>query len=325
VSIDVHSHYSPESFRRALAAACERDLGLARRVHVVARGRAEELADVERRLADMDATGVEVSVLSVPPPGVQFGPEFDVAELAAEINDELIAVAEATPGRFLVLLVLPMPDVDACVAELDRLAGHPLVRGIELLCDEHAWALDEDRFEPVYERAAQLGLPVLLHPALGEAHCLYDDWNLASSLAAPMSTSLAAVRLMLSGTLDRVPGLVPIVPHLGGTLPYLVQRLDDQSASPQVSCSIGTYLRTRLYYDTCSFHQPALVCARDTVGAERLLLGSDYPFRGPVQRSVEDIRSSPLTPDEQRMVLDDNARRWFAADHSTATTSAKDR
>jgi aminocarboxymuconate-semialdehyde decarboxylase len=100
---------------------------------------------------------------------------------------------------------------------------------------------------------------------------------------------------MLSGMLDRVPDLTLIIPHLGGVLPYLAQRLIDQSGRGDADHDLLYYLRRRIYLDTCSFHEPALVCAQDTVGTERIVIGSDYPFRGPITRCMDDIATLRLT------------------------------
>lgn len=113
--------------------------------------------------------------------------------------------------------------------------------------------------------------------------------------------------MMLSGTLDEHPGLDLVIPHLGGVLPYLAQRLIDQSDRGAARHDIPTYLRNRTYLDTCSFHQPALRCALDTVGPSRLVLGSDYPFRGPVERALADVRDSGFDEAIQELVLSRNA------------------
>jgi predicted TIM-barrel fold metal-dependent hydrolase len=114
---------------------------------------------------------------------------------------------------------------------------------------------------------------------------------------------------MLSGVLDRIPGLTLVIPHLGGVLPYLAQRLVDQSGPADAEHDLLYYLRERAYLDTCSFHQPALACAQSTVGTGRLVLGSDYPFRGPIARCVDDIAGLRLAAPEQAAIMHGNARQ----------------
>jgi aminocarboxymuconate-semialdehyde decarboxylase len=103
-----------------------------------------------------------------------------------------------------------------------------------------------------------------------------------------------------------------VVPHLGGTLPYLLRRIEDFGRG-KAQHDLTHYLRTRMYLDTCSYHPPAMRCAVDTVGDERLVLGSDYPFRGSAGRAVQDVRAF-FGPDEQaaQRVLGRTAARVFS-------------
>jgi aminocarboxymuconate-semialdehyde decarboxylase len=110
--------------------------------------------------------------------------------------------------------------------------------------------------------------------------------------------------------LDRVPELTLIVPHLGGVLPYLTQRLVDQSATGAAEHDALWYMQNRLLFDSCSFHPPALRCAIETVTADRILLGSDYPIRGTLVRAVGDIETSGLPQPDQAAILQGNARRY---------------
>ena len=167
--------------------------------------------------------------------------------------------------------------------------------------------------EPVLAAAADLGLPVLLHPAFEPAPDVFGSWRLDTSLYAPTLTSLTAARLALSGALDRLPDLDIIVPHLGGVLPYLAQRMTDQSGSGDAEHDISYYLKHRLWFDTCSFHHPALRCAIDTVSADRLLLATDFPFRGPMSRAVGDIDSAGLPTEQRDAILRGTPTRLFGS------------
>ncbi len=133
--------------------------------------------------------------------------------------------------------------------------------------------------------------------------------GLGASLAAPVWNSLAVARMILSGLLDEVPTLRLIVTHLGGVLPYLAQRIDEQSSPGDAQHEFSYYLRERLYVDTCSYHHPALLAARASTSADALLLGSDFPFRGGAERAVTDVRTSTLSQNEQHTILVDNAVR----------------
>jgi aminocarboxymuconate-semialdehyde decarboxylase len=115
---------------------------------------------------------------------------------------------------------------------------------------------------------------------------------------------------VLSGLLDRFQSLDVVIPHLGGVIPYLSQRLAEQVAG-QAEHEFTHYLTNRLYYDNCSYHAPALRCAVETVGAERIMLGSDYPFRGALRRCVDDVVAADLDDEAKRAMLGGTAGRWF--------------
>jgi len=262
------------------------------------------------RIAEMAAAGVHVSVLSLPPPGVALGPAD--ALLAASVNDQLIDAAECYPDQLRAMCVLPLPDVRASLRELERVHRHELVRGVAVTTTSSGWRLDDPAFDPIYQRIAEFGFPLFAHPALEELPDAYADFRLTAGLSPVVSSSLGVLRLIYSGTLDRVQDLTMIVPHLGGTIPYLVQRLDDLAGHPAQARPLARYLIRRLILDTCSYHPPAFRCALETVGAARMALGTDYPFRGDLLRGVRDVRAQQLDPDAEAAVLGGNVARWFA-------------
>lgn len=262
------------------------------------------------RIVEMAAAGIQISILSLPPPGIAISPG-DIS-LAASVNDQLIETAARYPAQLRALCVLPLPDVRASLDELKRVQGQDLIRGVAVTTTSYGWRLDDPAFDPIYRRIADLGLPLFTHPALENLPAAYADFGLIAGLSPVMSSSLGVLRMIYSGTLDRTPGLTVIVPHLGGTIPYLAQRLDDLAGSPAQARPLAHYLSQRLILDTCSYHPPAFRCALDTVGAGRMALGTDYPFRGDLLRGVRDVRAQHLSPDAETAVLGGNVARWFA-------------
>jgi predicted TIM-barrel fold metal-dependent hydrolase len=164
----------------------------------------------------------------------------------------------------------------------------------------------------VWARCAELGWPLVLHPAFDCRPIKFTQWNLGGSLHAVTSSSMGAARLALSGTLDRVPDLDVIIPHLGGTLPYLAQRFVDMGKG-DAEHDLLHYLQTRFYVDTCSYHAPGFRCAVDTCGAGRVVMGTDYPFRGSLQRAVDDIVANAPDAAARDAILGTTAARWFPA------------
>jgi aminocarboxymuconate-semialdehyde decarboxylase len=291
--VDTHTHYVPPSYRAALLREAERDPAFAAQHRLRLRSAADGAAPANSaglRLQDMAEAGVDHCLLSLPPPAATFGSAAAAAAVARDANDELLAVAQASAGRLSVLLALPLPHVGPALAELHRLAAAPGVAGVQVLTTGEAPGLAPDNAEEVLAAAAAAGLPVVLHPAIEPLPAVYADFLLEASLAPVMSSTVALARLVLSGVLDRVPDLQLVVPHLGGFLPYVVARVADFGRGA-AEHDLAYYLRERVHLDTCSYHPPALRCAVDTVGVDRLVLGSDYPFRGSLGRAVEDVRS----------------------------------
>ena len=311
--IDTHSHWMPAVHRDAIGELLQRQPELARdysSMLATATDPTAPLVALDGRLTEMDDCGVDRSVISLPPPAAAFGPAEIARAVARRANDALIAGVDRHPDRFSVLITLPLPDLDACVSELDRVAAHPLVQGVSALTNAESWTLDEPQFEPLWARAAEHGLPLVLHPAFDCRPDKFRDWTIGGSLHAVMSSSLGIARLVMSGMLDRVPTLDVIVPHLGGTLPYLAQRFVDMGRG-DAQHDLAHYLRHRLYLDTCSYHPPAFRCAVDTCGADRLVLGTDYPFRGSLRRAVDDVIANAPTPQARAQILGGTASKWF--------------
>ena len=311
--IDTHSHWIPPAYASALEDEGRLDPAVeaTRQIVLGAQG-ADLLQNLQARFIEMDAAGVEISVIEIPPPGVGFADPARAAAAARAVNDELIAACDQHPDRLRTMITLPLPHVEETIAEIQRVADHALVRGVELFGVTGRFQTDDPRFEPVLHAIADAGLIAQLHPAFEPPADAMRAWGLGGSLGAVFGNSLAAARLILSGTLDRVPNLDLIVTHLGGTLPYLEARIDDLSGTADAENPIGFYLRERVWTDNCSYHRPALMCAVESMGAHRIFTGSDYPFRGSVKRCIDDIRTSGLPEADIDMILFRNAQRWFA-------------
>jgi predicted TIM-barrel fold metal-dependent hydrolase len=301
-SIDVQQHFAPPSLRAFLQ---EIDPSGAH----LALASAANLAD---RLVEMDEIGMTSAVVSIPKLGSYSHDGLaKTAELVRRCNDELLEAAAAHPGRFAVWMALPFPSVDACIEELDRLSDESLVRGVILFAASEHWQVDDPSFEPIYAAIATRGLPAMLHPADDSVTRLpmFEGWLLSASIGSMLESSVAGARFILSGMFDRVPDLTMVIPHLGGFLPYLEQRIADQSRSGDAEHDVLHYLRRNCITDTCSFHPPALTCAAETFTTARMMLGSDYPFRGSLARAVDDVALGPLPADSVPGVLAGNAAR----------------
>jgi len=310
--IDTHSHWIPPAYAQALEDEGKLDPGVeaTRQIVLGAQG-AELLVNLDARFIEMDEAGVEVAALEIPPPGVGFADAGRAAAAARAVNDELIAACDQHPDRLRAMITLPLPHPDEAVAEIARVSDHSLVRGVELFGVTGRFQTDSPDLEPVLRAIADAGLVAQMHPAFEPPADAMRAWGLGGSLGAVFGNSLAAARMILSGVLDRVPNLDLIVTHLGGTLPFLEARINDLSGTGDALNPLGFYLRERVWADNCSYHEPSLICTVETMGASRIVTGSDYPFRGTVKRCIDDIRDSSLSDEDKDLILHRNALRWF--------------
>lgn len=313
--IDTQHHWFGPRYRAAIAAQAARDpgFGAANALFLGLTGE-HPATRLDDRPQLMDEAGIDVCVLSVAPPAATFRDPGAAAEAIAIANDEVLAACAQAPDRFVGLAILPLPHVEESVAELKRLADQRAIRGVLVGVDGLGYAPDKLALEPVLGCTAEAGLVLIVHPAGHESgpNGAFDAFSLGPSFETMLWTSLVALRFVLSGLLDRYPTLDLVVPHLGGVLPYLTQRLVDQ-ATGDAEHDLTYYLQQRLYLDSCSYHLPALRCAVDTVGAPRIMLGSDFPFRGELGRCVTDVGTADfLSRDERRAILGGTAARWFS-------------
>ncbi len=184
--------------------------------------------DIQAKLADMEEAGIAMTALSINDPGPElFGADGPL--VARMVNDYIADLAERHPRRLFGLAVLPLQDVGAALKELDRCVGERGMKGVLLYSNLSGSFPDEDRYRPVFEHIQRLDVPVLLHPAYPVTYDATAGRNLVAGLGLMFDTTIALARLILSGLLDEFPQLKLVCPHVGGTLPYLIGRLDHQT------------------------------------------------------------------------------------------------
>jgi predicted TIM-barrel fold metal-dependent hydrolase len=273
VRIDVHQHAAGPDYLT--------EAGLQAGPH------AEALVDVDHRLRQLDEAAIDVAVLSAPPPGPSDPDPRRAAELARLANDPLIAHAERHPDRFRVLAVLPFPHGGPARAELERIAGHPAVRGVCLHGHSAAWKVDAFEESGVAALCERAELPVLVHPAGDIRVDEPDPYGLSQVVGLPASSTAAVFRMIASGTLDRLPGLQLIVPHAGGLIGTLAGRAADQLRGTHAE-AVSRYIE-RLWFDSCLGDAELLEFFMGRWGHERFVLGSDFPYRGDIRRHAVDF------------------------------------
>jgi aminocarboxymuconate-semialdehyde decarboxylase len=268
--------------------------------------------DVKQRLAEMDGQGVAVQALSLTTPMVYWADGETSHKLARAWNDGAIAAHKAHPDRFLVLATLPMLDRDRAIDELNRVAELPGVRGIYLGTNIAGHDLDDPMFAPILARIEALDLPIFLHPLQTIGGKRMAGYHLANTLGNPIDSAIAAARLIFSGTLDRLPKLQVNLPHAGGVLPILAGRLDHgwkvRKENRHLAQAPSTYLR-RFTYDTIAHSKPIMEFVISMVGADRVMLGSDYCFDMGYEQPIGFLDQLSLSPEQRKMILGTNAAK----------------
>jgi aminocarboxymuconate-semialdehyde decarboxylase len=270
--------------------------------------------DVAAKLADMDANRIRMTALSINDPGPEwFGAEgVRVARLA---YDFVAGIVARHPDRFFGLCVLPLQDVGASVDELDRCVKQLGMKGLLLYTNIAGRFPDEPEFRPVFARAVELDIPVLLHPALPVTAPLVKDYEMISGLGNMFDNTIALARIIMSGLLDKFPALTLVCPHLGGTLPYIVGRIDHQTqvlkrGPKYLTMAPSAYIKQRVYLDIVSPLPLAMRFGYEFMGADRLLFSSDHPWVDP-RLIVDGLQSLGLPPTDERKIFAGNAERLF--------------
>lgn len=275
-----------------------------------------ELNDVENKLREMDAAGISVSVLTVNIPGLD-GLDDEVAlDVAVETNDELVELVRAHPGRFAALASLPMQIPDQAALELRRCVQIGL-KGAMIYSNVAGKHLDDVSLRPVFDAAAELDVPLLLHPTFPLSAESVTGYDLISIAGFLFDTTAATLRLIFDGLFHRHPDFKLIVSHVGSVVPYIVGRIDYQSAArPGTRGSLtvepSEHIR-RLYVDTVCLWPPALRLALELLPPEQILFGTDHPFWA-MQPSVDTVDSLDLPGDVRRSIEFGNAERLFRLD-----------
>jgi aminocarboxymuconate-semialdehyde decarboxylase len=274
-----------------------------------------DFVDVDAILADQDAAGIDHVVLCPWVNLLGYDAAGDEAlERCRLQNAGLAALRAAHPDRVSVLGTVPLQDPEVAAGELEALMATGSFAGVEIAASVNGAALGDDRLAPFWAAAEATGALVFIHPTTrGSSGPGFDDYYLWNLVGNPMETTVAAAHLVLSGVLERHPGLRALLAHAGGAVLALRGRLrHGWSALPVARARLSeppdASLR-RFYYDTIT-HDPALV--RDLVGfagADRVVLGSDHPFDMADARPAATVAAAGLSADDERAVLGGTAAR----------------
>ena len=242
----------------------------------------------EERLSDMDAEGTDVQVVSIHTP--LFPYHWDTAEAiqaSREVNDEIAGMTQRWPDRFAGLAMLPMQDVDAAIVELERAVKVLGLKGAELDMVVNGANWDEPQFLPLFKAAESLDAMLFFHPQ-PQDNLVATDWTLKyglpNSVGVVMEDALVVATLICGGILEECPNLQVCIAHGGGGACFAMGRVDHGwKVRPEARVNIQkppSAYQNRIYYDFLTSSEAGLRFLIDTVGSDRVVIGSDWPFVG---------------------------------------------
>jgi predicted TIM-barrel fold metal-dependent hydrolase len=265
----------------------------------------------------MDRLGIATSLLSISSPGIYFGDEAGARDLAREVNEIGRRAVVDHPGRFGLFASLPLPDVDAAMAEIRHAGDHLQVDGFALLTNFGGTYLGDPAFEPIFRELDRRAARVFLHPTSPACWEHTSFGRPRPMLEFLFDTTRAVVDLVLNGTIARHTDIEFIIPHAGATLPMIVDRVSVFSRLLDVDVSVDV-LRDirRLHYDLAGFPLPRQLDALLTITTvEHLHYGSDYPFTPEFAAAIAAARLDEAgeVPGSLTEVLRANTERLFPA------------
>ena len=284
------------------------------------------LADLTaERIADMDAAGLDVQVVSLTAPGTQSLAPADSVSLAREANDALADAVRARPDRLQGFATLPTPDPEAAAKELSRAVTDLGFHGALLFGRTRARNADDPAFWPIYEAAAHHRAPLYFHP---QAPVPAVRGAIYGGFGEPLDTAFAAfglgwhyetgvqiLRLILAGVFDRFPELQLVTGHWGEVVLFYLDRIDGLGRFAELQRPVSDYFRTNISITPSGvWSQRYLRWAKEVVGVERILFSTDYPYRfdadGGARRFLEE---ADLTQDERAAIAHGHWERMVAA------------
>ncbi|WP_181408143.1 amidohydrolase family protein [Pararhizobium mangrovi] len=274
-SIDVHTHFIPQTYLNALA-----DIGVTEKQV----GFPLQPWDIDARLAVMDRQGIDTEVISLSSPSMRFWHGDDARMLTRKLNEELAAIVRDRPARFGGFATLPLPDVDGALAEIGYAFDELGLDGAVLMTNYGGTYLGNAKFAPVLDELNRRGAVLFVHPTEPPESEILTQGFPAPAFEYPADTTRTVASLIDGDTAKRCPGLKIIVSHGGGTIPFLKDRLElllpwKWDGDPQDGAERVTSTLDSLYYDLAIVGFPASLAAIEkTHDVSRLLTGYDLPF-----------------------------------------------
>jgi len=325
--IDLHNHIVTEAVVEFLAAeghrlntriAEEDGTRVARIGEAAVRPLHARMCDPAAQITDMDRLGIAVQAVSCTPFVLYPDAPADLGLALAQVNnDSLAELARRHPGRFAPLASVPLRDPESAADELERAVRLGL-RGVEIPPGTADLDLDSPQLDPFWAAAAAARMPVCIHPFDASPRGALARYGLSPLVGNPTDTGIAASLLVMGGVLERNPGLEVVLYHGGGTFPALLGRLEKghelfdvcRGRAPRPP---SAYVK-HFSFDTVVFEPGWLRYLIDRFGADRVVLGSDYPLPLGPKDPVAEVRALRLDAGDERRILGENAQRLLGLD-----------
>ena len=317
---DLHTHYYPPIYFdkiRELPSEFSFDKSPSGQTIITYRGArffgvTPPMTDVAKRLVDMDRVGIDVEVVSLSTPNVFFADAAHQPDIARIVNDAYAELAAKHPTRFKAFASIPMDAPDEAVKELNRAIDELKMNGVILLSNIGGKPLTSAEYRPFFAEANRKKLCILLHPMLPANTDPFREYVLGPIVGFMFDTTLAVARMCYDGMFRDFPDIRWIVAHLGGAVPYLMERLDNGwrdfiECRAKIDELPSVYLK-QLYYDTVNFNPHMLMMVKNMIGADHMVMGSDYPhLLGSIDRAVSSIENLDIGEEEKRRIFEGTA------------------
>lgn len=303
--VDAHAHVWTKEYLDLVESYGKTDTSVQRD-----KGAGTSDAEMDKRFTQMDSAKVDLQVLSTCPQAPHFDDKAHAVAAARMINDLYLDVVRKWPKKFKMLVALPLPHVDESLKELNRVMAMGAI-GVAITTTVAGRSVADPSFAPLYEELNRRGTVLYLHPAGAGAHTrMITDYQLTWMIGAPIEDTIAAAHMIVKGIPGKYPRMKIINSHLAGDLPMGLQRMDNQyvwenPATPEKP-SIAA---RRMWYDTVSHaHPPAIRAAVETLGADRIILGTDFPYESGelYKHAISYISEAGLKQSDATNILDYN-------------------
>lgn len=325
MNIDVHCHFFPQEYINLVEKEGPKygvtiyrdDAGL---LQASVKGQIQPplkpFMDPAVRLDKMKEMGLDMNVFSFSSrPGVYWADSVLGEELSREANQGYARLISEYPDKFSGLATIPAQDPDRAAKELERAVTKLGLKGGYMGTNVNGVYLDDESLMPIYETAALLKVPIIVHPINPAGMAQMREYHLHNFIGFTTESANSIGRLIFSGIFDRLPDLEFIFLHGGGTAPYLIGRFmhgwEVRPECKNIKRSPLEYMRSNFYFDSLVFYPPVVRFLVDLMGSERVLLGTDLPYDMTDERSIQTLEGAGLSEEEYLNVTHRNAQKLF--------------